>query len=481
MKTSHKTILISIIACLLLAIGGGMGWWLALRNAEPSSDQPTALAESRPGDNPRKVLYWYDPMMPQQHFDKPGKSPFMDMQLIAKYADETAEHNTSHSESAPANDTRKVLYWYDPMSPQQHFDKPGKSPTMDMPLLPKYADSAEGASQKTSGLSINPAVVQSIGARLATVSRIPLSRQIEATGLIAFNDRDVAIVQARSGGFVERVWPLAVGDVVKAGQPLAEILAPGWAAAQQELLAVRGIADTSLLTAARERLRLLGMPENLIKQLERTGAVQSRHTISAPMAGAVQALEVRNGMTIMSGQTLVRINGMSSVWLDVAVPEAQADAVQIGDSAVARLSAFPETNIEGRVAAVLPVLNETSRSIRVRIELKNPRQQLRPGLSAQVRLSSSSHETALAIPTEALIRTGKRTLVILAGDQGRYTPQEVAVDHEIGNQTVVTAGLEEGQQVVSSGQFLIDSEASLNSIEDRPATTGHQHIVDGAP
>ena len=286
---------------------------------------------------------------------------------------------------------------------------------------------------------------------------------------MAFNERDVAIVQTRSGGFVERVWPLAVGDVVKAGQPLAEILVPEWAAAQQELLAVRGFNDKQLLSAAHQRLLLQGMPEKLIRQLEKTGTVQTYYTIGAPIAGVIQTLEVRNGMTLSRGQTLAQINGLSSVWLEVAVPEAQAEAISLGDSAKVRLSAFPERSIEGRVTTILPMLNESSRSVRVRVELKNPRQQLRPGLSAQVTLSSVSQDTALAVPSEALIRTGKRTLVMVASEQSRYTPQQVSVGHEIGNETVISAGLEEGQQVVASGQFLIDSEASLNSIEARSA------------
>jgi len=425
MKVLNKPLILSMLACLLLTLGGGMGWWLAMRNSQPLVDH----AEATPPDSPRKVLYWYDPMMPQQHFDQPGKSPFMDMELIAKYAD---------------------------------------TPT----------DTGETTATE---LSIDPVVSASIGIRLATVSRLPLSRQIEVSGLLAFNERDVAVVQTRSGGFVERVWPLAAGDVVKAGQPLVEILAPEWAAAQQELLAVRGLADPVLLSAARERLRLLGMPDSLIRQLERTGTVQLRHTISAPIAGAIQALEVRNGMTLMSGQTLARINGLSSVWLDVAVPEAQVDAARIGNRAEVKLGGFPEQAIDARVSTILPALNESSRSIRVRIELKNPRLQLRPGQSAQVRLSSAGRETALTVPTEALIRTGKRTLVMLAGEHGRFSPLEVSVGHEIGDRTQIVGGLEEGQQVVSSGQFLIDSEASLNGIEARSLVSEHSHGTDGAP
>ncbi|MDD4915796.1 MAG: efflux RND transporter periplasmic adaptor subunit [Methylococcales bacterium] len=425
MKTPYKIALMLLTACLLLAMGGGMGWRLAVRQAGQGGAHFADHAEAATAEQPRKVLYWYDPMMPQQHFDKPGKSPFMDMQLIAKYAD----------------------------------------------------DQTENASREPSGIRIDPEAAQNIAIRLAAVSRIPLRREIEVSGQVAFNDRDVAIVQTRSGGFVERVWPLAVGDTVKAGQPLAEILVPGWAAAQQELLAVRGMADAELLTAARERLRLLGMPENLIRRLESSGAAQVRHTVTAPIAGVIQDLEVRNGMTLAGGQTLARINGLSSVWLDVAVPEAQADVAQVGGRAEVMLGAYPARRIQGRVAAVLPALNQVSRSIRARIELKNPERWLRPGLSAQVRLSSPAGGTALVAPTEALIRTGKRTLVMLAGENGRYTPQEVVIGHEIGDRTVIVAGLEEGRQVVASGQFLIDSEASLEGIQARPAAGG----MDGAP
>jgi Cu(I)/Ag(I) efflux system membrane fusion protein len=418
MNRLNNPAMLLLMICCLLAMGGMLGWWLAMRSNHTAAHQQTMPVVAE-----RKVLYWYDPMMPQQHFDQPGKSPFMDMQLIAKYADE----------------------------------------------------------EQTSALSIDPLRSENIGVRLATVSRIPLSRQIDVSGLIAFNDRDVAILQSRSGGFVERVWPLAAGDVVKAGQPIVEILQPEWAAAQQEWLAVRTLNDKALQTAARERLQLLGMPESLIRHLETSGAVQTRYTVSAPIAGVIQALEVRNGMTLPSGQTLARINGLASVWLEVAVPEAQITTLGIGDSAEVRLSAFPERSIEGKVAAILPMLNETSRSVRVRVELKNPRLQLRPGMTAQVRLSSTNAGTGLAVPTEALIRTGKRTLVMLAREKGRFSPQEIWIDQEIGAQTIVTAGLEEGQQVVSSGLFLIDSEASLNGIEAHSLATENPPAMENTP
>lgn len=377
-----------------------------------------------------------------------------------------------HEQAADAQqDEKKVLYWYDPMSPQQRFDKPGKSPFMaDMDLVPKYADAGE----TSGGVTIDPALTQNLGVRLAAVVRIPLATEIEATGLIGFNERDVAVLQSRSNGFVERVWPLAPGDVVNAGQPLVEVLAPEWTAALHELLALKSTGDAALIAAAHERLRLLGMPEALIAESEQSGAARSRFTLTAPIAGVIQSLEVRTGMTVTTGQTVARINGLATVWLDVAVPEALAGAVRKGAAAEVRLASSPERAIMGRVTTILPALNEAARTLRVRIELPNRDGQLRPGVSAQVKLTSATQASVLAVPTEAVIRTGKRALVMVAETDGRFTPVEVTLGREVGNQTVIASGLNEGQQIVASGQFLIDSEASLKGIEARAGHAGAQ-------
>ena len=361
--------------------------------------------------------------------------------------------------AAAAAGQRQVLYWYDPMVPQQKFDKPGKSPFMDMELVPKYADGdGESASVK-----IDPAVTQNLGMRLAPVSKISLASQIDATGVIGLNERDVAIVQARAGGFVERVAALAPGDVVKAGQALVEVQVPDWLSAQHEFLALKASGDPALLSAARDRLRSQGMSEGMIRDVEAAGQPRARFTVTAPIGGVIQSLDVRNGMTLIPGQPLVRINGLSTVWLEVAVPEALAAQVQPGAKATAVVAGNGEP-ISGKVAAIVPVLSDASRSLRVRVELPNKRGQLHPGMSAQVSLGNASKESALAIPTEAVIRTGKRNIVMLAMEGGKYAPVEVTLGSEVGNQTVITSGLSEGQQVVASGQFLIDSEASLKGI-----------------
>jgi Cu(I)/Ag(I) efflux system membrane fusion protein len=354
-----------------------------------------------------------------------------------------------------------VLYWYDPMHPQEHFDKPGKSPYMDMQLVPRRGDEPANSGAAT-GVQIAPGMQQNLGVRLASVERLTIGSRIDASGVLALNERDVAVVQSRAAGFVARVWPLAPGDRVKTGDPLVELASPEWAAAQHEFLAVRASGDPGLVEAARERLRLLGMDEALIGKLETEGVAQSHFIVRAPIGGVVQTLEVRSGMTVISGQTLVRINGLGVVWLEVAVPESQAPSVHVGDGVVVHL-ANVASPLTGRVGALLPVLNEATRTLRVRVELSNADGRLRPDQSAQVTLSSESGASALAVPTEAVIRTGKRSLVMVA-ERGSFRPQEVTLGQEVGDRTVISSGLSDGQQVVASGQFLLDSEASLRGL-----------------
>ena len=374
--------------------------------------------------------------------------------------------------SAPGSATggeRQPLYWYDPMVPQQHFDRPGKSPFMDMQLVPRYADATTDPSGKQAGVTIDPAIVQNLGMRLATVQRMPVSTRVEASGIVGFNERAVAVVQSRAAGFVERVWPLAPGDVIVAGQPLAQLRVPEWTAAQHEFIAVRGAGDAGLVAAARERLLSLGLTLGKVRALEQNGVAQALHTVGAPIGGVLESLDVRAGMTLTSGQTLARINGLDPLWLDVAVPEARAGQVAVGDRAEAHLASSPGQPIVGRVTALLPTLNAATRSLRLRVELPNRDGKLRPGQSARVQLAGGSEETALAVPTEAVIRTGQRALVMVAGDGGRYAPVEVTLGPELGDKTVIRTGLDEGQQVVASGQFLLDSEASLLGIGASPA------------
>lgn len=361
---------------------------------------------------------------------------------------------------------RKVLYWYDPMSPTQKFDKPGKSPFMDMDLVPKYAD--EDA-QDSSGISVSAQTVQALGLRTAEVVQRTIGADVDVVGNVLLNDRDVSIVQARSAGFVERVYARAPGDVIAAGAPLADLLLPEWVAAQREFLAVRALKDESLTVAARQRLLLLGMPQALVAQVERTGEPRGIYTVTTPQGGMVAELMVRQGMTVSAGASLARVNGLATVWIEAAVPEAQSGPLQMGNEAQVRLAAFPGEVLKARIVSILPQANSDTRTVRVRLELANPGQRLKAGMSGQVALKGRE-QPALLVPSEAVIRTGKRALAYVVDGPGKFHPVDVQLGAEIDDQLVVQGGLEAGQQVVASAQFLIDSEASLRGV--LPAQAG---------
>ncbi len=359
-----------------------------------------------------------------------------------------------------AKKDRPALYWFDPMYPTQHFNTPGKSPFMDMQLVPKYVDGAED----TSSISVSPQLAQNLGMRTAAVVRERLPGGLDAVGSLGYNQRDIANLQARAAGFVERVYDRAPGDVLPAGAPLVDLLIPEWSAAQLEFVAVLASGDSRLIQASRQRLQLLGMPEAVIAQVAKTRKVLPVLTLSTPIAGELQSLDVRAGMSVSAGMSLARINGLGSVWLDTAIPEAQATSVEVGAPVSVALSAYPGKTLAGQVVAVLPSVDPQNRTLTVRSQLPNPDGKLRPGMFASVRLADPDSTPSLLVPSEAVIRTGKRTLVMLAGDQGRYKPMEIRIGRESAGRIEVLDGLSEGQKVVTSGQFLLDSEASLQGI-----------------
>ncbi len=280
----------------------------------------------------------------------------------------------------------------------------------------------------------------------------------------------MSFVQARANGYVERLRVRATLDPVHKGQPLADLYVPDWVAAQEEYLAVKelkspGAAD--LLEGARQRMRLAGMTDDLIKAFEKSGKVQSRFTVTAPIGGVVAELAAREGMTVASGAPLFRINALATVWVDAQVPESLAPQVRPGDAAKARTPALPGIAFQGQVSAVLPDVNPTTRTLTARIELANPRMQLLPGMFVTVQLAPAAERDVLLVPSEAVIRTGTRSVVMLAEGEGRFRGVNVEIGAEDGGQTEIRSGLTVGQRVVVSGQFLIDSEASLKSTEAR--------------
>jgi Cu(I)/Ag(I) efflux system membrane fusion protein len=362
---------------------------------------------------------------------------------------------------------REVLYYHDPMTPGKKFDAPGKSPFMDMMLVPAYAGAA-GADPGS--IRVSPRMQQNLGLRTGKVIEGPLAADVLAVGAIAWNERDMALVQARAMGYVEKLHVRATLDRVSQGQALFEVYVPDWVAAQEDYLSVRrmqGQGLLPLLDAARQRMRQSGMTEAQIALVERSGVVQARLTLTAPIAGVLTELNAREGSTVMPGMLLARINGLSSVWAEAQVPESQAAQMRVGATVVARSPALPGTRFEGQVQALLPEVNASTRTFKVRMVLRNPGGQLLPGMFVQMTLTGTGQAKTLSVPTEAVIRTGLRVLVMRVEADGSFRPIEVETGLEADGQTEIRRGLQAGQEVVLSGQFLIDSEASLRGVEAR--------------
>ncbi|MBS0422583.1 MAG: efflux RND transporter periplasmic adaptor subunit [Proteobacteria bacterium] len=447
---SRPIIKLSVYLVALVAIGL-VGLWIA----KSKHGHASAAAACDSGS----VSYWYDPMVPAQHFDKPGKSPFMDMQLVAKCA------QTAPNSGESAQTGGKPLYWYDPMHPSEHFDKPGKSPFMDMQLVPRMPGE-EDSSAIAGSVAVDPRVVQNLGVRLASVERGHLARLVDSVGLVSVDEHRIQTVQVRASGWVEELAVRATGDSVRRGQLLAAIYSPDLLAAQEELVIAVGSGDAGLRGAARNRLALFGMSDAQISHVEKTGKAERRVNYFAPFDGYVMDLGVRQGAAAAVDTTLFQLADLSSVWINAEVPETQANWLKVGDQAEATVPALPGQHFPARIDYLYPELTTATRTLKVRLLVENPRRLLRPGMFAGVHLVGAPREDALVVPSEAVIKTGMRSVVIVADDTNHFHPALVQVGAEYAGNSEILSGLTAGQQVVASGQFLIDSEASLRGAFD---------------
>jgi Cu(I)/Ag(I) efflux system membrane fusion protein len=419
---------------------------------------------------------------------KADKSPQADEdaapQSIAQGEEATRRHIEQGIKAGDVDPTtgRKVLYYRDPMVPGNKFDKPAKSPFMDMMLVPVYADGDTGTDG--SKVTVSSRIQQNLGVRTAEVTEGVLSPQVSAVGNIAFNERDQAFVQARATGYIERLHVRATLDRVSKGQALAELYVPDWIAAQEEFLSVRRMQGTDLamlVDAARQRMRQVGMNDDQIRLVETSGKTQARITITAPIGGVMVELLAREGMTVMPGATLFRINGLGSVWANAEIPESQATLIRPGTKVQASSAAASGTVLRGTVQAILPEVSPATRTLKARVELANPGNVLVPGMLINMQFMDMRATKSLLIPTEAVIQTGKRVVVMLAENKGKFRPVEVETGIESNGQTEIKRGLQVGQKVVVSSQFLIDSEASLKGVEARLNDAPKPATVNNAP
>lgn len=381
-----------------------------------------------------------------------------------------SRHDTP-TPSTPASTGRKVLYWYDPMAPEQHFDKPGKSPFMDMQLLPKYADEVASG-----GVSIDAGLQQSVGIRTAPVEIGRLMTALRVPGTLAWDLRRESVVSAFTESIVSQVKVKAPYTKVARGQPLAALLAPGWSSAVAEAQALRHAQSASareLRTAAQQRLRVLGVPGSP----GRDGSV----TLSAPHEGVVTEVLVREGQAVMPGTPLFRINGTATLWLEAAIPQSAAAQLKPGTPVEATVSAVPGKTFVGELEALLPQVDTASRTQQARIVLRNPDSVLAPGMFAEVALLPEAGAQVPLVPTEALITTGTDSRVIVQEENSGFRPVRVRVGHSNGGRSEILEGLKGGERVVVSGQFLIDSEASLSGAFERMGAGNESAVPEQQP
>ncbi len=383
--------------------------------------------------------------------------------ILAVMAGAVGEHWLQRRTPSTPPPARRVLYWYDPMQPGVHFDHPGKSPSMNMDLLPKYADTANN-----SGVHIAAAQSQALGMRLGEVRWGQLSARLHASAIVAYDDRQLRVLQARTSGYLEQVVPHTAGDSVRQGELLATLRAPAWTAAQAEDLALRRGGERDLAQAAHQRLFALGMNASEVRRLEHDGAAPfDRIALRAPCSGVLLAADLRPGMTVVPGQTLARVNSLDPVWLEAAVPQTAAAQVWVGQAAALRIAGVSTGMLPGRVIAILPALDGDNRSLTVRIRLRNSDHRLHPGMYATVDLLHTGARHLL-VPSEAVLDSGRDALVFLAQDRDHYLPVAVRVGATADGMTEILQGLQAGDRVVLSGQYLVDSEASLANLPIRP-------------
>ena len=428
----NKWILIAIAAVL----AAGAGVWIAAEQ-QPHKHELVQKTDAQ-GQS-----YWTCAMHPEVRRDGPGQCPICGMALI-----ERAEK--------PAAAEPEILYWFDPMRPDVHFDEPGKSPFMDMELVPKYAEVQSGTS-----IRVDPAMVQNLGIRTAAVERGTFWQRIDTVGELSVNPHRQEVVEARVEAWVSSLRVHAEGESVQAGQTLAELDAPLLLAARDEYRLARQTQDAALIRAARMRLQRLGLSASQIDSWAAASGSSALIPLPAPISGVVTRIDVHPGARVGPKMPLMTIADLSELWVTVEVPEAQLSWVEIGRPAEVRLPAFPAELIESQIDYIFPKVDPQTRTGRVRLILDNAGGRLQPGMVADVALFGGPRHEVLLVPSDAVIRTGTRSVVILDEGQGRYRPQQVEVGAERLGQAVIESGLQEGQQVVVSGQFLIDSEASL--------------------
>ncbi|MDP3181483.1 MAG: efflux RND transporter periplasmic adaptor subunit [Desulfobaccales bacterium] len=426
---------------------------------------PSAAPTGAAPKEGRKIKYWVSSMDPKQVSDKPGKDS-MGMDLVPVY-----------EEAAPAppaaKKERKVKYWVDPMDPRNVSDRPGKAPC-GMDMVPVYETGGEEAAPGT--IAVDPNTLQSMGVRTAKVEVKDLSRTIRAVARVTYDERRLTVVNTKVNGWVDRLFARVTGDPIRKGQPLLSIYSPELVSTQQEyLLALKNLKSVGqspfpelgesaqrLLAATKRRLEYWDISPGQIEALAKTGQVKKDLTLTSPVNGIVMKRMVTQGQMVQAGMPLLEVVDLSEVWVEADLYEYELPWVQVGQPAQMTLSYLPGETLHGKVLYIYPYLSGATRTAKVRLAFPNPGLKLKPDMFAQVAIKSPLPQAVVAVPSEAVLDSGERQLVFLALGQGRFEPRQVklGVEGDDGWRQV-TEGLNGGEEVVTSAQFLLDSESRI--------------------
>ena len=461
-------------AALLALIVLGLGGWQWPPRFDAPGDGHEGHDMSAPAtEAEREILYWRAPMDPNFTSDRPGKSP-MGMDLVPVYADP----------APPAE--REILHWRAPMDPNFTSDRPGKSP-MGMDLVPVYAD--EAASQPEGTVRIDPSFVQRIGVRTAPVERRDIAQTIRTVGTLAHNDKQIAWINTKFDGWIENVAVNYLGETVEQGQVLFDIYSPQLVNTQNEYLQAVRYAERldasrypdvaararSLVESARARLRFWDVTDEQIEALEEEQTPRRTLSVVSPVTGVVvdKMDEALDGMYVRPGMNLYKVADLTTIWVDVEIFEHQVEAMRIGQRAEVELPYVPGRPYTGFVRYLYPHFNQETRTMTVSIELANPDLTLRAGMYANVTFDVPVARNALTVPEEAVIRSGTRELVVLELSRGLFRVAEITLGASGDGVFEVRDGVAEGDRIVVSAQFLIDSESNLTqavrALDDEPA------------
>jgi Cu(I)/Ag(I) efflux system membrane fusion protein len=369
-----------------------------------------------------------------------------------------------HTNGTASTSGRTVLYYKAPMDPNYRSDAPGKSP-MGMELVPVYADEAGGVDPGI--VSIDPTIVNNLGVRSAAAEESVLSRRIETVGYVGYDEDTIHHIHTRADGWIEKLSIKTTGDPVKRGQILFEFYSPTLVNAQEEYLATLQSSNAPLRKASRQRLTAFGVGEAEIKRLESERKVNQRVRVYAQSDGFVAHLGVREGIYITAATDVMSIAELDSVWVLVEVFERQVAWVKAGQRAEVMLDYLPGEVLQGTVDYVYPELDSKTRTLKVRLRFDNPAEALRPNMFSRVTIFGTETPPVVHVPQEALIRGGTVDRVVLALGDGRFRTQPVKVGIEAGDRVEIRSGLSAGDRVVTSGQFLIDSESNIDSALSR--------------